>query len=450
MLFRIDEQTLKDLNVFDASDGTPLIKLFSSVKTSGGKHKLQEMMKSPLIDIELLTQRKDAIKYFHDHNFALGLEQINFELIEIYLSNRDERPKVNLIDSFLYYVKHRATSNYYIKFSGIKNTALFCAFLKNLINGRLSNKLPSKLNCIYEEIETILKQEVFLKLLNLSPAKVRFNQLASLDLNLRFKDRDKLMRLLQIAYELDVYQNVALLAKNRGFGFATYIASPSVKLEFDGIFHPKIDNPVKNNLSLREEKNIIFLSGSNMTGKSSFLKSLGLCIYLSQIGFPVPANSMITSVFEGLITTINLSDNIESGYSHFFSEVQRIKLLAESLIESEKMVVILDELFRGTNVKDAFDASLAVISALSTIKNSFFLISTHIVELVPELKKHENISFMHLETVFRNDQPEFTYQLKEGVSKEKVGMFIIKKEGIIDIIEIAAAKQKSKKDVSSN
>jgi DNA mismatch repair protein MutS len=159
---------------------------------------------------------------------------------------------------------------------------------------------------------------------------------------------------------------------------------------------------------------------------------------------------MITSVFEGLITTINLSDNIESGYSHFFSEVQRIKLLAESLIESEKMVVILDELFRGTNVKDAFDASLAVISALSTIKNSFFLISTHIVELVPELKKHENISFMHLETVFRNDQPEFTYQLKEGVSKEKVGMFIIKKEGIIDIIEIAAAKQKSKKDVSSN
>jgi DNA mismatch repair protein MutS len=288
MLFRIDEQTLKDLNVFDASDGTPLIKLFSSVKTSGGKHKLQEMMKSPLIDIELLTQRKDAIKYFHDHNFALGLEQINFELIEIYLSNRDERPKVNLIDSFLYYVKHRATSNYYIKFSGIKNTALFCAFLKNLINGRLSNKLPSKLNCIYEEIETILKQEVFLKLLNLSPAKVRFNQLASLDLNLRFKDRDKLMRLLQIAYELDVYQNVALLAKNRGFGFATYIASPSVKLEFDGIFHPKIDNPVKNNLSLREEKNIIFLSGSNMSGKSSFLNHLVYVFIFPRLDFLCP------------------------------------------------------------------------------------------------------------------------------------------------------------------
>ena len=253
--------------------------------------------------------------------------------------------------------------------------------------------------------------------------------------------------MLQIVYELDAYQNVASVAKQNGFGFATYLASQSVKLEFEGLFHPKINNPVKNNLSLREDKNVIFLSGSNMSGKSSFLKSLGLSIYLSQIGFPVPAKAMVTSGFGGLVTTINLSDNIESGYSHFFSEVQRIKLIAENLVESEKMVVILDELFRGTNVKDAFDASLATISALSTIKNSFFLISTHIVELVPELKKHKNISFMYLETEFKNDHPNFTYQLKEGVSEEKVGMFIIKNERIINIIEIAAAKQKSKKDL---
>ena len=76
-----------------------------------------------------------------------------------------------------------------------------------------------------------------------------------------------------------------------------------------------IDQPVPNDVAFDHNKNICFVTGANMAGKSTFLKSVGICTFLSQIGFPVPAAYMETSVFKGLITTINLGDNINQGNS---------------------------------------------------------------------------------------------------------------------------------------
>ena len=99
-----------------------------------------------------------------------------------------------------------------------------------------------------------------------------------------------------------------------------------------------------------------------MAGKSTFLKALGVAIYISHLGFPVPAEKMSTTIYNGIITTINLSDNMNRGYSHFYSEVRRVKEVANKLKEKNRLLVIFDELFRGTNVKDAFDASLLIIT----------------------------------------------------------------------------------------
>jgi len=196
-------------------------------------------------------------------------------------------------------------------------------------------------------------------------------------------------------------------------------------------------NPVKNDLYIDNEKNIIFLSGSNMAGKSTLLKSLGLIIYLSHLGFPVPADSMETSVLNGLVTTINLSDNINQALSHFYSEVKRVKEVSETLLRRDKIFVIFDELFRGTNVKDAFDGSSLIISELAAIKSSVFIISTHIIELASVLSKFNNISFLYLDVYFQNNKPIFTYLIKEGVSKEVLGMYIIRNEGIVEILQLA-------------
>jgi DNA mismatch repair ATPase MutS len=187
-----------------------------------------------------------------------------------------------------------------------------------------------------------------------------------------------------------------------------------------------------------------------MAGKSSLLKSLGLVVYLSHLGFPVPAAAVETSVFNGLVTTINLPDNINQGLSHYYTEVKRVKEVAEHLLEHDRMFVIFDELFRGTNVKDAFDGSSLIISELSTIKSSAFIISTHIVELASELSRFGNIAFQYLDTYFENQKPVFTYKLMQGISKEALGMYIVRNEGIVEILQRAAKNRSFISEQSCN
>lgn len=96
--------------------------------------------------------------------------------------------------------------------------------------------------------------------------------------------------------------------------------------------------------------------------------------------------------------------------------------------------VDFDELFRGTNVKDAFDASLIIIKSFAKITNCSFLISTHITEVAEEIKNIENIQFMYFDSDLVDDKPIYSYKILSGVSHERLGMLIVKNEKIIEIL----------------
>jgi DNA mismatch repair ATPase MutS len=98
-------------------------------------------------------------------------------------------------------------------------------------------------------------------------------------------------------------------------------------------------------------------------------------------------------------------------------------------------VIIFDELFRGTNVKDAYDATVAVTEAFSHKKSSIFMISTHIIEAGEELKKLcKNIEYIYVPTVMEGSVPKYTYRLEKGITADRHGMIIIRNEGILDIL----------------
>lgn len=206
-------------------------------------------------------------------------------------------------------------------------------------------------------------------------------------------------------------------------------------MTFKGLFHPFLNHPIGNDVDFNIERNICFITGTNMAGKSTLLKAMGVAVYLSQLGFPVPAGYMKTSLFNGLITTINLSDDIDQGHSHFYREVLRVKQVAQKVNQSKHVFVIFDELFRGTNVKDAYDASLAIISAFTDVRSCFFVVSTHIVEVAHQLVKNESINFRYMETTFADGHPFNSYQLKEGITEERLGMWIVNNERILEIIK---------------
>jgi DNA mismatch repair ATPase MutS len=232
------------------------------------------------------------------------------------------------------------------------------------------------------------------------------------------------------------------MIKNDGYTLPEYDSGSRPIFDVTDSFHPALDNPIPNSFSFEHDSGLCFVTGPNMSGKSTFLKTIGILIYLSHLGLPVPAKKLRISIFDGIFTTINLADNLNLGYSHFYSEVKRVKDIALKINSKKNIVVIFDELFRGTNVKDAFDASLMIISALSKIRDNFFFISTHILEVAEELCNNNSITYRCFESDLIDSQPVYDFKIKPGISKERIGMLIIKNEHIPDILNEIVDQQK--------
>ncbi|HEY0177415.1 MAG TPA: DNA mismatch repair protein [Pedobacter sp.] len=269
-----------------------------------------------------------------------------------------------------------------------------------------------------------------------SKNKLSHEKLAGYDVMLRFRYRDTVHRLLGYIYQLDVYMAVAKTANERNLVFPKALPREEHVIRIEGFSHPQLKNAVANTLTINPDSNIVFLTGANMAGKSTFMKSLGIAVYLAHTGFPVAAKHMEFSVMDGIYTTINLPDNLSVGASHFYAEVLRIKKIAKELSTGKNIFVIFDELFRGTNVKDAYEATIAVTTAFAKKRNSVFVISTHIIEAGAVLKENcANIGFKYLPTRMNGTNPEYTYTLETGITDDRHGMIIINNEGILELLK---------------
>ena len=200
-------------------------------------------------------------------------------------------------------------------------------------------------------------------------------------------------------------------------------------------YHFLLEVPVAYEVQLNQSANFIFLTGANMAGKSTFIKAAGLAAYMAHIGMGVPAKKMKLSRLDGILSNIQVSDNILKGESFFFNEVQRIKKTIERISDGKKWLILIDELFKGTNQEDAVKCSTVVIEGLRKLPNALFILSTHLYEIGHNLKHHPNIQFRYFETAVNNDQLVFSYQLKEGISNDRLGFLILKREGVVSMLE---------------
>lgn len=212
------------------------------------------------------------------------------------------------------------------------------------------------------------------------------------------------------------------ITKNK-FVYPIFIDN-SIKLQ--DFYHPLLENPVKNNLETNS--NVIVLKGPNMSGKSTFLKAVGLCMYFGHLGIGIPASEGEIPFCDYFSIEINRKDDILNGYSHFMTEVMNLKNVVEQATNGKQCFAVFDELFSGTNVEDGFEICKTTINGLSKFNHSYFFISTHIQEL-------KNVSNGQIENYYIDCElieniPTFTYQLKKGWSDTKVGRILFEKEGL--------------------
>jgi DNA mismatch repair protein MutS len=168
-----------------------------------------------------------------------------------------------------------------------------------------------------------------------------------------------------------------------------------------------------------------------MSGKSTLLKALAVCVFLAHTGLAVPATKAVIPFFSTISVAINLTDSIVSGYSHFMSEVMTLKNVVAEAQTGSRCFAVFDELFRGTNIEDALEISTATIKGLTHFPNSLFFISTHLHQLkqLEEIKTNK-VSTCFIDCKLVGNIPEFTYQLKQGWSDLKLGRILFEKEGL--------------------
>ena len=437
MIFNADKQTLDDLNIFGKKGKESVYSLFNRTYTTGGAAKLEQIFHYPTTGETEIRDRSETIQFFCRSSSAFPLEAVWIEAMVAYLSDRDSRTLLR--------ADGETMESKLNKWLGVDTQLNFTQKALKAIGGCLThlnaflekmveNGQHTSFQKMQNEVKNILDDQEFKSVYaSLVESRLSFEQVASYDRFFRFTHYHQLQSILEYVYWLDLYISVATVARERKLAFAEVLPGGDQLLDIKGFYHPLVPGALGNDIQMNSSKRVLFLTGANMAGKSTLMKSLGITVFLAHIGFP--AASMKFTVNDGLYTTINLSDSIQMGHSHFYAEVLRVKKVSMELAAGKKLIIIFDELFRGTNVKDAHEATVAVTALYSELENSLMLVSTHIVEAADNLRKHcQNIQYAYMPTVMRENKPVYTYVLTEGVTQDRHGMLIIQNEGILDIL----------------
>ncbi|GGG78996.1 DNA mismatch repair protein MutS [Parapedobacter pyrenivorans] len=432
--FYLDKQTIADLQLFDDSKGS-VFACFNQTITYGGEDALRDLFGKPLTDRDRLQKRTSTIRFLMDNVEELVFDKTAVDFVDYYLKRPDRPKSFSVYTGIRNAVLHFFSPNqaYYTKRRGIAELFDMLAFIAKLCEAYPPVADSPLLADLRESLGKLTRHPLLAVYVAMPQKRIKRYAVERMDFLLRKKYHEEALALLEKVYMLDAYYAIAKASKTMHLTFPEFHENESVVVE--DVFHPLIGNPVANSLSLTGGQRVNFVTGANMSGKSTLMKAMGIAVYLAHLGFPVPAARMRTCILEGLVTTINLADNINEGYSHFYNEVKRVKLVAEQIRQSNRLLVIFDELFRGTNVKDAYDGSLRILQAFSGLNKGFFVISTHIVEVAHALASNEKIKFNYLPTHIADGKPVFDYRLREGITDDRIGLWILKNEGVFELLE---------------
>ncbi len=435
----MDKELLLDLGILSAVSGEDaLLKKFDFTLTEGGRKKLKEFLCPNKFDFTYIIQQQESIKAIcrNSNKWHITWDNQDIYYIKEYLGSN--RVVASLDGNKL---KNRAKSIYTANFkkdsymfaeSGVKLVLIF--FNKLLIAGNSTAELPQRLAKPITEINAFITINRLVYYYN----KDRDTALSSSDVLLLdnvFRNTGKLTfeDLLGHLFEIEAFISLAKACVKYNLSFPLVSKSDTLFC-IKGLFHPLVNDCKRNDISITENQTVLFLTGPNMSGKSTFLKSLGLCIYLSHIGMAVPAENAVIPFFDEIHTSINSTDSAAGGYSHFKAELNKVKKIALDISAGKNVFIIIDEIFKGTNLQDAYDCSKEIIALFSSQRGKF-IISSHITELYNDLKQYDGIRFNCFDGFMDKNEPSFSYKLTEGVSSMRLGYYLLQQEGIVDLLK---------------
>jgi DNA mismatch repair protein MutS len=431
----IDPKTKRDLELLQTRDGRPgVFQTLDLAKTPGGSRALRFRFENPMSDVALIRQVQDGVRF-------LMAEEVEFSLDPDLILEVDRYLKSSWAVS-------RQKSGLRFLFETSAISLRYRDLLRDARDGvRATQRLLSQLIPFLKRLEELdPPSEVRRPVVNLLALidRVRLDNIRlthrpwtilSADRFLRAERKADFQRFFELLYDLDSLIAMASASRSLGLSLPEFVDTPEFLLEGEGVFHPFLKEPVGNPVKITEGGGLVFLTGPNMSGKTTYLKAVGISAFLAHLGMAVPAKSLRLSVMQRVFSSLSPEENLWEGLSYFMAEVRRVREVAEYVATGGGTLVIFDEVFRGTNVRDAYEASRLVIQGFAKCRTSGFMFSSHLVELAEDLEAEPGVRFNYLEGQISEGRTRYGFQLKEGVSQQRFGLQLLEQEGVPEILK---------------
>lgn len=244
--------------------------------------------------------------------------------------------------------------------------------------------------------------------------------------------REHLPRWLEALHELETLSSLAELADVTPAACFPVVDPEGPVLEATALGHPLLPPTqcVPNDFTIERSGHVDLITGSNMSGKSTFLRTVGLNVVLALAGAPVYATSMRLRPVR-VFTCIQVSDSVNDGISYFYAEVRRLAALVRAHDDTSGLpqLSLVDEIYRGTNNRERRAGSEAFVEHLIG-REGALLLSTHDLELASLAAAHDEIRNLHFREEIRDDRMEFDFLLHGGPCPTSNALRLMAREGL--------------------
>jgi DNA mismatch repair protein MutS len=434
----LDAHSREDLHLFGSdSDASSLFDFCNRCRTEGGKTALRRRMGSPWSTAERIRatqgallniiERREAFARLPSDFVAMGVGRYLREVVPVIRQN-------NRLEFFFGAFSLWRDDQFYSKIiRGVEFTCRVLWALRSFVRETQEWSPNGELAPLVEEMRTLLERPRLSCIPDDRPGRWFWTKLR-LDQTFRWHEKEAIGRLLQIIYEIDALVAMAEITEDHGF-ILPGIETGAVRLSAVGLVHPFVTGAVPNPLELNQDQRVLFLTGPNMAGKTTYLRAVATALYLAHLGMGVPAEKFEFVPVQCLLTSISLNDDLNDGISYFRAEALRVKAVAQAIADGNSVVAIMDEPFKGTNIKDAFDASLAILERFALKEGCLFMVSSHLIELGERLAPTPNVDYRYFEAEEQGDLLCFDYVLQSGVSSQRLGMRVLREEGVFDLLD---------------
>jgi DNA mismatch repair protein MutS len=435
---RVDAQTLDDLEILTKGNRAGLIDHLCVAKTRGGRKAFHKRLLSPFAEPAAIVEVQDVIRFLAAHSDlwrALPKQELLDRVEKHQRSQFITKPAGNLATDWIHseWTRRRDGQFFDDAVKGIEAAGELYRDAESVLRSIASAEPPALL----ERIAASLRfPPAMAEALEETGHIRRWSARRVLEVDRQLREQWKLTieRVADAVHQLDALGSMAETTRRRGFVLPKILDHGERNLAIEGLVHPMLVAAVAADLSATCEDPLLFITGPNMSGKTTYMKAAAIAVYLAQTGMGVPATGMRLFPFESILSGINTTDDVQQGYSYFLAEVRRVKEALEMVAEGARALILFDEMFKGTNVKDAYDASLAVTRGFTCCRNSVFLVSSHLVELIDPLEELPTVQTWYFDADLVDGMPCFSHQRQKGHSNQRLGMSLLAQEGVVEML----------------